>query len=68
MTSTISNGVKQGGCLSPTLFSIYLNDLIYVLRYSNIGRYGNHYMGVYCNSNDIGVLSPTLSGLQEIVN
>ena len=23
---SISNGVKQGGCLSPTLVSIYLND------------------------------------------
>ena len=46
---SISNGVKQGGCLSPTHFSIYLNDLIDVLRSSNIGcRYGNHYIGVYC--------------------
>ena len=33
---SISNGVKQGGCLSPTLFSIYLNDSIDVLRSSNI--------------------------------
>ena len=23
--SGISNGVKQGGCLSPTLFNVYLN-------------------------------------------
>ena len=65
---SISNGVKQGGCLSPTLFSIYLNDLIDVLRSSNIGcRYGNHYMGVYCYADDIGLLSPTLSGLKEML-
>ena len=65
---SISNGVKQGGCLSPILFSIYLNDLIDVLRSSNIGcRYGNHYMGVYCYADDIGLLSPTLSGLKEML-
>ena len=28
----ISNGVKQGGCISPTLFSVYLNGLIEKLR------------------------------------
>ena len=50
------------------LFSIYLNDLIDVLRSSNIGcRYGNHYMGVYCYADDIGLLSPTLSGLKEML-
>ena len=64
---SISNGVKQAGCLAPTLFSIYLNDLIDVLRSSNIGcRYGNHYMSVYCYTDDIGLLSPTLSGLKEM--
>ena len=54
MQSGISNGVKQGGCLSPTLFSVYLNKLIEILRSSNIGcRYGNHYIGVYCYADDI---------------
>ena len=42
----IYNGVKQDGCLSVTLFSIDLNNVIDVLRYSNIGcRYGYHYYG-----------------------
>ena len=51
--------------MSITLFSIYLNDLIDVLRSSNIScRYG---MGVYCNADDIGLLSPTLSGLKEML-
>ena len=39
----ISNGVKQGGCLSPTLFNLYINDLINILRQNIIGcRYGPH--------------------------
>ena len=43
MKSSISNGVKQGGCLSPNLFSVYLNKLIEILKNCNIGcRYGNH--------------------------
>ena len=41
----ISNVVKQGGCISPTLFSVYLNRLIVILRKNNIGcRYGSEFM------------------------
>ena len=61
-------GVKQCGCLSPTYFNMYSNDLIDVLHSSNIGcRYGNHYMGVYCYTDDIGLLPPTLTGLKEML-
>ena len=64
----ISNGVTQGGCLSPNLFCVYVNHLITKLRNSNFGcRYGNEYMGVYCYADDISSLSPTLTGLKEML-
>ena len=64
MKSCICNGVKQGGSLSPNFFRAYFNTLLGILRNCNIGcRYGNHYMGVTCS-----VLSPTFTGLQEMLN
>ena len=67
-TCTISNGVKQGGCMSLTLFSIYLDKLLGILRASNVGcRYGNHYMGAFCYADDISLLLPTVSGLQDML-
>ena len=65
---SISNGVKQGGCISPNLFSVYLNKLIEILRKCNIGcRYRNHYMGVYCYADDLSLLSPSFTELQEML-
>ena len=59
-TCTISNGVKQGGCMSPTLFSIYLDKLLGILRASKVGCR----MGEFCYADDIlvSLLSPTVSG------
>ena len=36
-TCAISNGVKQGGVLSPILYSLYVVNLIIILRDSEIG-------------------------------
>ena len=36
-TCAISNGVKQGGVLSPILYSVYVDNLIKILRDSKIG-------------------------------
>ena len=64
----ISNGVKQGGCISPTFFSVYLNRLIETLRKNNIGcRYGSEFMGVYCYADDLGLLCPSFTGIKEML-
>ena len=39
----VTSGVKQGDTLSPTLFSIYINDLAKVLKESGIGIDVNGY-------------------------
>ena len=63
----ISNGVKQGGCISPTFFSVYLNGLIEILRKNNIGcRYGSEFMGVYCYADDLSLLCPSFTGIKEM--
>ena len=42
----VTNGVKQGGILSPLLFSVYLNYLLCQLRVQNIGCHMNsHFVG-----------------------
>ena len=52
----------------PLVGCVVWSHLIDVVRSSNIRcRYGNHYMGVYCYADDIGLLSPTLSGLKEML-
>ena len=55
----ISNGVKQGGGLSPSLFSIYLNNLVLNLTNSNIGcKYRSEYMGVLGYADDLTSFLP----------
>ena len=36
---TITNGIRQGGILSPKLFSVYMDDLSKMLNDSDMGCY-----------------------------
>ena len=66
--SNIKNRVEQSGCLSLSLFNVYLNKLIEIFKTSNVGcRYGSQYMGVYCYADDLSLLSPSFTGLQEML-
>ena len=61
---TISNGVKQGGVLSPVLFSIYLDQLIVQLRHLGMGYYMNGlFTGVFIYADDITLLAPSRASM-----
>ena len=59
--------VKQGGCLSPSLFSVYLNKLIEIFGTSNVGCRYSQCMGVYYYADDLSLLSTSFTGLQEML-
>ena len=60
----VSNGVRQGGVLSPILFTVYIDDLLLELEKKGIGRYWNKYfVGAVCYADDITLLAPTPTAL-----
>lgn len=63
------NGVRQGGVLSPILFTVYLDMLISELKSCGAGCWlGHHYYGGLVSADDISLLSPSVTGLQRMVD
>ena len=64
----VSNGVRQGGVISPVLFGIYIDELLLKLKRVGIGCHvGHYYFGAFGYADDIILLCPTLSGLKEMI-
>ena len=68
---TISNGVRQGGILSPSLFAVYMDDLSSLLKTSRIGCHIddvciNHVF--YTDDLHVCVMAPCAIALQELIN
>ena len=54
----VTNGVRQGGVLSPVLFTAYLDELLQRLSTLDIGCHvGHHYVGSLCCADDIALLA-----------
>ena len=65
----ISNGVKQGAVLSPRLFCVYIDEIFAKLRRRKTGCWvGDTYCGIFGYADDLLLLSPTLDGLQDMIN
>ena len=65
----ISNGVCQGGILSPLLFNFYMNDLTMLLNKIPAGCCcGNIVVNHLMYADDIVLFSPSIKGLQKLVN
>ena len=65
----ISAGARQGGVLSPDFYSIYVDDLIDILRDAGIGCYiQSIFAAAIFYADDMAVLSPSVKGLQKLLN
>ena len=66
---TISNGVRQGGILSPKLFSVYLDDLSKLLISSGIGCFiDNVCFNHVFYADDLCLMAPCAIALQELLH
>jgi len=63
------SGIRQGGVLSPVLFAIFIDILVYKITVSNIGCYMSSVcVSIFLYADDILLISPSITGLQQLVN
>ena len=64
----INNGVRQGGILSPLLFTVYIDNILKLLVNSNCGcMLGVSRSNVIAYADDLVLLSPSLNGLKTLL-
>jgi len=65
----VGSGVRQGGCLSPAIFNVFINMLIQKLRKLNTGCHvSGMFLGCLLYADDIILISPSVNGLQEMLD
>jgi Reverse transcriptase (RNA-dependent DNA polymerase) len=56
----VKNGVKQGGIISPILFCMYFDDVLFRLQRAGVGCFLGHlFVGALAYADDIVLLAPS---------
>ena len=64
----VSNGVKQGGVVSPILFINYVDELLLRLQRSGVGCYvGDIFCGCFSYADDVTLLAPSRHAIQKML-
>ena len=65
----MTNGVKQGGIISPTLFNVYMDQLSINLNESGIGGViGGILLNHLCYADDLCLISLSSAGMQHLLD
>ena len=66
---TVSNGIKQGGILSPQLYNLYVDNLSAQLTRTQIGCFaGNLIINHLLYADDLVLIAPSARALQKLMN
>jgi hypothetical protein len=66
----VTNGVRQGGILSPMLFNIYIDELNRILSYCNVGLRlppNGLFLNNFSFADDMSLISPSVAGLRKLL-
>ena len=64
-----SNGIKQGGVLSPILFCVYMDEVLKRLKECGVGcRMGDLFAGALCYADDLCLLAPSRNAAQLMLS
>jgi len=65
---TVSNGIRQGGIISPILFCVYMDELLKRLENEDIGCHiGRHFYGALGYADDLSLVVPSVTGMRRML-